>query len=989
MKHGRKQWLALALTVLLGLGLLPTAALAEEPEGSISPVVEDEGRIGETEDVIPIIDSGQCGDSLNWRLTENGALVIFGSGNMWDYTVQNAPKWMSDYAKQITRIVVMEGVRSIGEKAFFTGPYQIRPEEILLPQSLKKIGNFAFTLSVYGNLTLPDGLQEIGEDAFEACRITGELRIPGTVQRIGSFAFLDCDELESLVLAEGVKEIGSQAFARCGSLKEVRIPASVTSIGYRAFGVGLDSLTDVYYGGSLADWKQIAADEAVMPSARVHCADGDIVPHTADHCGDDLIWSLDENGVLLISGSGDMWDYDVENPPWWEELAQIRELQILPGVSGIGTHAFSGCSDLERVSIPEGVTRIGQNAFSGCKALQKIDLPVSLRTIEECAFIGSGLVNVRIPEGVARLDRAAFYDCKNLKSVYVPGSIDCVGESAFTGCEALVSVSLGEGVCVLEEHTFFRCRSLKEVRFPSSVTEIGNWAFCHCTDLTRIHFDGQAPSVGQDAFLNDVATAWYPAEDPSWTEEIRQSYGDTISWAPYDAAISDSCGENLRWILEEDGTLSLFGTGAMWDSSPWQEYAERILRVNLPEGLTAIGNRAFSGCTALTGVRIPASLQQVGENAFSGCTAMERVDYGSSQEDWTDIRIGSGNEPLEEATLYYSASGTCGDAMTWELSEGILELRGRAEMWNFSAEARPGWYEARSIIDCIVIEEGIRMIGEYAFCNLAVKRVEMPWTVTHIGSYAFFGTKLTEIVFPQTAFYIGDYAFGNCSELRGVTVPNCYVRISPYVFSGCEALTDITVDEGNANYQSAAGVLFNKGATSLVLYPAGKTQSSYSIPAGVAGIAIGAFDGCRALESLTIPEGVTSIGSNAFRNCTGLVSVTIPASLETNGSLSFVQCEALTDLYYGDTVEAWQTLSIEYPPHRVTVHCTDGVFLSPVTGDLNGDGALNGLDLLQLRKYLVGVQPTADPMASDLNGDGTVTILDLVRLRKLLAGLEA
>ena len=112
--------------------------------------------------------------------------------------------------------------------------------------------------------------------------------------------------------------------------------------------------------------------------------------------------------------------------------------------------------------------------------------------------------------------------------------------------------------------------------------------------------------------------------------------------------------------------------------------------------------------------------------------------------------------------------------------------------------------------------------------------------------------------------------------------------------------------------------------------------------------------------------------------------MTIPASLETNGSLSFAQCEALTDLYYGDTVEAWQTLSIEYPPHRVTVHCTDGVFLSPVTGDLNGDGALNGLDLLQLRKYLVGVQPTADPMAFDLNGDGELTILDLIRLRKLL-----
>ena len=80
MKYGRKGLLALALALLLCLGLLPASAMAEEPEGSISPV-EDEGQIGETQDVIPIIDSGPCGDSVNWRLTENGALVILGSGD--------------------------------------------------------------------------------------------------------------------------------------------------------------------------------------------------------------------------------------------------------------------------------------------------------------------------------------------------------------------------------------------------------------------------------------------------------------------------------------------------------------------------------------------------------------------------------------------------------------------------------------------------------------------------------------------------------------------------------------------------------------------------------------------------------------------------------------------------------------------------------------------------------------------------------------------
>ena len=986
MKHGRKRLFALTLALLLGLGLLPVTALAEEPEGSISPVAEEAGQIGETEDVIPIIDSGPCGDSVNWRLTENGALVILGSGDMWDYTVQNAPKWMSSYARQITRIVVMEGVTGIGEKAFFTGPYQIKPEEILLPQSLRRIGNFAFTLSVYGSLTLPEGLQEIGEDAFEGCRITGELRIPGTVQRIGSCAFLDCEELESLVLAEGVKEIGSQAFARCGSLREVHIPASVTSIGYRAFGVGLNSLTDVYYGGNLAEWEQIAAEEAVMPSARVHCADGDIVPHTADRCGDDLIWSLDENGVLLISGTGDMWDYELENPPWWEERDQIRELQILPGVTGIGALAFANCSNLERVSIPVGVTGIGRNAFNGCISLGEIQLPESLKQIGARAFYNCGLIGVTIPDGATSLGESAFGSCGKLTYVTIPGSVGCISSSMFSTCKALSAVNIGEGVETIGYWAFGLCESLRSLRFPSTLSQLGEAPFYSCRNLEQIFFTGPAPSFEEQSFYGVEATAYYPEEDATWTEERRQDYGGTINWAPYAAGITGQCGDDLRWSLEE-GTLILLGTGAMWDGQPWQAYAQQIRRVDLPEGLTAIGENAFAGCNALTRVKIPASLQQVKDNAFSGCAALVRVDYGSSQAAWTAIGIGGGNEPLEQAKLYYTAAGTCGNAVTWTISDGMLELRGRGELWEFSPDNRPGWYDERSIIDSVVIESGITNISAYAFCDTAVEQAQIPGSVVNIKSYAFFNTKLREIAFSEGLKNIASYAFGNCSELRRVTVPNCYVRISPYVFSGCEALTDITVDEGNANYQSADGVLFNKGATSLVLYPAGKIQSSYSIPAGVAGIAIGAFDGCRALESLTIPEGVTSIGSNAFRNCTGLVSVTIPASLETNGSLSFTQCEALSDLYYGDTMEAWQKLDITCPPHRVTVHCVDGEIQIPVTGDVNGDGALNGLDLLQMRNYLVGEQMTLGPLEADLDGDGEVTILDLVRLRKLLVGV--
>ena len=993
MKQERKQLLALVLALLLGVGLLPSAALAEEPEGSISPVTEEAGQIGETEDAIPIVDSGQCGDSVNWRLTENGALVIYGSGDMWDYTVQNAPKWMSDHAKKITRIVVAEGVTSIGKMAFYTGPYpqQIKPEEVLLPGSLRKIGNYAFANSVSGSFTLPEGLQEIGEGAFVNCRITGELHIPGTVRQIGKQAFSSCEELESLVLEEGVQEICEEAFTQCSSLREAHIPASVTAIGYRALGWNLNSLTDVYYGGSIAEWAEITAEEAVMPSARVHCADGNIVSHTAERCGDDLIWSLDENGVLLISGTGDMWDYEVENPPWREKRDQIRELQILPGVTGIGALAFANCSNLERVSIPEGVTGIGRAAFNGCTSLEEILLPESLEQIGGSAFYNCGLIGVIVPDGVTSLGGSAFGSCSKLTCVTIPGSAGCVSASLFHSCKSLSAVNIGEGVETIEYWAFGLCESLRSLRFPSTLRQLGEAPFYSCRNLKQIYFTGPAPSFEEQSFYGVEATAYYPGEDPTWTGEVRQDYGGTISWVPYDVDITGMCGDDLHWVLEEDGTLSLFGTGAMWDGQPWQAYAQQIRRVILPDGLTRIGENAFEGSSALARVWIPASVEQVREDAFSGCLALERVGYGGSREAWPTVQIGSGNEALERAMLYYSASGTCGIAVTWTLSDGVLELRGRGALEKYSLDKRPGWYEERDIIDRVVIENGITEISAYAFCDTAVEQAEIPGSINYIKSYAFSNTKLREIAFPEgtdstMGLHIAGLAFGSCSALQRISLPKGFIDIADGAFSGCGALMEYLVDPECDCYHAVNGVLFYR-ETVLADYPAGKPESGYTVPSGVKSIAIGAFDGCRALEHLTIPEGVTSIGSGAFSNCTGLVSVTIPASLEKNRSISFAQCEALTDLYYGDTTEAWQTLSIEYPPHRVTVHCTDGEILTPVTGDVNGDGALDGLDLLRLRKYLVGEQMTIDPLDADLNGDGEVSILDLVRLRKLLAGV--
>jgi hypothetical protein len=109
-------------------------------------------------------------------------------------------------------------------------------------------------------------------------------------------------------------------------------------------------------------------------------------------------------------------------------------------------------------------------------------------------------------------------------------------------------------------------------------------------------------------------------------------------------------------------------------------------------------------------------------------------------------------------------------------------------------------------------------------------------------------------------------------------------------------LTSVTVDNQNPQYTSNAGVLFDKQIKTLIVYPAGKSDSSYTIPNSVTAIGNTAFYGCTSLTSVTIPNSVTSIGDEAFSGCTGLTSVTIPNSVTAIGGNPFYDCTGLKEI---------------------------------------------------------------------------------------------
>ena len=234
-------------------------------------------------------------------------------------------------------------------------------------------------------------------------------------------------------------------------------------------------------------------------------------------------------------------------------------------------------------------------------------------------------------------------------------------------------------------------------------------------------------------------------------------------------------------------------------------------------------------------------------------------------------------------------SGTCGNDLTWALDDaGMLTISGTGNMnyysWrivNHKLITTAPWGEYYDTIKSVVIEAG----------------------VTHIGDYAFYGcSSLASVTIPDRVTSIGECAFYGCSSLTSVTIPNSVTTIGGSAFSSCSSLTSINVDNNNEYYSSSVGVLFDKNQTILICYPAGKTESIYTVPNSVTSIGEYAFCGCSSLESVTIPDSVTSIGSSAFEGCSSLASVTIPDSVTGIGEGAFDGCSSLASVTIPDSV---------------------------------------------------------------------------------------
>lgn len=363
---------------------------------------------------------------------------------------------------------------------------------------------------------------------------------------------------------------------------------------------------------------------------------------------------------------------------------------------------------------------------------------------------------------------------------------------------------------------------------------------------------------------------------------------------------SGNCGENVRYKIDSEGTLTISGTGDMYDyeksDSPFK-YNSEINKIVIDDGVTNIGNSAFYYCRNITEIKISNSVKSIGNYAFCECESLKSIEIPDSVEsigkDAFYICRCLTNIIVDENNKYYSSS------------DGALLDKNKTKLI-FCPIAKNGKY---------VVPDGVVSIGEWAFRGCRkLTNIELPNSVKDIGDIAFFNCSgLENIHIPDNVENIGHSAFNGCCKLESVEIPNSVENIGSSAFDGCSNLKNIKMPDSLKSMGS--GVFKNCINLTSVEIPEGvkiignylfyncDNLKSVKVPDSVTSIKLGAFYNCKKLKNVNIPNSITNIENFAFYNCKSLKNIKIPYGVKNIGDRTFFYCTGLKSIEIPDSVE--------------------------------------------------------------------------------------
>lgn len=262
--------------------------------------------------------------------------------------------------------------------------------------------------------------------------------------------------------------------------------------------------------------------------------------------GKDLSWTLDNNGVLTISGSGAMKDYTWDENvrlDWYGYKKDIRSVVLDNRITHIGDYAFDKCTNIESVrytgytgnagvALPESVTTIGVHAFSDTGVTGTLKLPEHLTEIDSSAFYHCGKLNgeLKLPGTVKEIGGFAFHSCGFTGKLELPASLENIGNDAFEFCSGLTGKLTFPSKMNEIDFSIFHGTGITEVVIPSSIKTVRNFAFDSCMNLKKVYLPTEMPTIYNQAFINcsDVKF-YYPAYKADWMTQTSKFFDSTLN----------------------------------------------------------------------------------------------------------------------------------------------------------------------------------------------------------------------------------------------------------------------------------------------------------------------------------------------------------------------------------------------------------------------------------------------------------------------------
>lgn len=729
------------------VGVVPytvTTSYITEPE-----VPEKEGYTGEWEEY----------ELTAENLTVNAVYTeILEDGLKFTLSADKSFYSVTGYSGSFERVVIPDTYNGLRVTAvsdgLFTGDENLR--EIVLPESIDKIGNSAFAGCVnLQSVTIPGSIRTIGDGAFSGCSSLTSADLGGMLETLGARAFEGCTSMQSVEFGENLATVGEFAFDGCSSLVSAYLPNSVRSLGTGAFRNNT-SLQNVNIPSGISSIPRIA----------------------------------------------------------FQNCSSLRGVTIPSGISSIGESAFSCCTSMSSLTIEGNVSVFGNSAFYRCEGLSSIYYNSSASgsydiysyvfynagrntagltlQLGSSAVVPAGLfdapsesvlpyiTSIVISDGAQQVNYTMLeHGFPSLRSVSIPSSVTTLSEDFIVACSSArvedggvyylgqfavglsgsqSQISLRDDTVAIMQGAFENGGSITSLTVPDSVEYISRGVLSGCTSLQTLSLPylGSSSSDSSNAYLGYLFGA--------------TSYGGNLSYVP----------SSLASVTVRAGYVGDYAFSGL-------TYLREVV---LPQNMTYVSAHLFDGCTSLSQAVIPSGVSSIGDYAFNGCASLGEITIPQSVTD-----IGQ------------YAFRDCYAEIVWE---------GTPQISSIGSYAFAGYLGSSLSIPSSVTSISRNAVNG---CN-NLNTLTIPFVGSGSGSYSHFGyifgassyssnssyvpSSLTTVVITGGS-EIGDYAFYNCRNITRIVIPSTVYSIGSNAFYGCNSLGYVFYDGEESAWNGISG----------------------------------------------------------------------------------------------------------------------------------------------------------------------------------------